>query len=342
MIIDSFLYGGEDDMFLARINHLSDFVDFFLVVESNTTFSGINREFKLKNLIINLNPEIQKKIFVLENRNFIISIDDLEKLNYWPFSKTSNSIKAIFDQVENQKFNPEVSFNEGYQRELIYFAINEFITKNLKIKLTENDWIILSDLDEIPSINFVKSIKHFDKNLLYYAEMIEFVYSPQFIKEEKWIGSVAFNSNKLYENSIYFLRFMLKLNQKNLLAFEVISNGGWHLTSFGNLKLIKKKFDSWGHQELNTFINRSLLKFRLARGYDIFGRNKNIKYIQENNLLPKEILSFFLNESYYIEFKKPNKLDYLINKFASILDRLLRKIYVFNFSKIINCILKNL
>ena len=153
--------------------------------------------------------------------------------------------------------------------------------------MTENDWIILSDLDEIPSMTFIKSINIYDKNLLYYGEMTEFVYSPNFIKEEKWIGSVAFNSKKLYENSIYFLRFMLKLNKGNLMPFKVINDGGWHLTSFGNLKFIKKKLDSWGHQELNTFINRILLKFRIARGYDIFGRNKNTKYIEIISYLKK-------------------------------------------------------
>ena len=342
MFIDSFLYGGEDDIFISRINYLKNFVDFFVVVESNTTFSGIKREFKLKNLVNNFPSELQERIFVFENRNFIGSIADLERLNYWPFSKSSDSIKAIFSQVASQEYKPEISFNEGYQRELIYFAINELITKKLQIQLKENDWIILSDLDEIPSMNFIKSINFFDENLLYYAEMKEFVYSPNFIKEEKWIGSVLFNSKKLYENSIYFLRFMLKLNQGNLIPFKVINDGGWHLTSFGNLKFIKKKLDSWGHQELNTFINRIFLKFRIARGYDIFGRNKNTKYILENNILPKEILSNFLNENYFIKYKKPTKFDYLINKFASILDRFCRKFYIIKFSKIINSILKNI
>jgi len=340
MIIDSFLYGGENDIFISRINYLKNYVDFFVVVESNTTFSGLQREFKLKNLVCKFPQELQERIFVFENINFISSKTDLEILNYWPFSKSSNSIKAVFSQVAAQEYKPEVSFNEGYQRELIYFAINELIRIKPQIKITENDWIILSDLDEIPSINFINSINGFDKNNLYYCEMTEFVYSPNFIKKEKWIGSVAFNSKKLYENSIYFLRFMLKLNQIDRIPFEIINDEGWHLTSFGNLKFIKKKLDSWGHQELNTFINKMLVKFRIERGFDIFGRDKNIKYIHKNDILPQEILTSFLNEDYFIDYKIPTKLDYVVNKLACILDRFFRKFYIIKFSKVSNFIFK--
>ena len=85
MIIDSFLYGGENDIFISRINYLKNYVDFFVVVESNTTFSGLQREFKLKNLVCKFPQELQERIFVFENINFIRSKTDLEILNYWPF-----------------------------------------------------------------------------------------------------------------------------------------------------------------------------------------------------------------------------------------------------------------
>ena len=231
MIIDSFLYGGEDDIFLARINYLKNHVDFFVVIESSTTFSGIKRRFKLKSLVSKFFSEIENKFFIVENRNYIGSINDLTKLNYWPFLQSSNSIKAIFSQVSEQKYKPEIAFNEGYQRELIYFAINELIRKKLKTKFNEDDWIILSDLDEIPSIKFIKFIKYHDMNYLYYAEMIEFVYNPNFLKDEKWIGSVIFNANKLNENSIYHMRFMLKLNKKNNIDYIFPCIGSFKVVS---------------------------------------------------------------------------------------------------------------
>ena len=91
MIYDCFSYWDEDLLLDLRLNILDDYVDFFVVVESNTTFSGIQREFKLKNLVSNFPQELQEKIFVFENINLISSKTDLEILNYWPFSKSSNS-----------------------------------------------------------------------------------------------------------------------------------------------------------------------------------------------------------------------------------------------------------
>ncbi len=331
MIIDSFLYGGEDDIFKARINYLKSYVDYFVIIESNTTFSGIQRFFKLKNLVNKFFPEIKNKIFIFENKNYISSLNDLKKLNYWPFYESSKSVKAILKQVSMQKYKPEISFNEGYQRELIYHAINELISSKLNISLNDNDWIIISDLDEIPSSKFIELIKVYDRNYIYYSEMMEFVHCPNLLREELWIGSVLLNSRKLYENSIYYLRFMLKLDTKINIPSKVISSGGWHLTSFGNLELIQKKLDSWGHQELNTLINRIFLKFRIRRGFDIFGRKKNIKYIKYNKLIPLEILSFFLNNNYVVDYKKPTTFDFFINNFAYFLDRLFSKLFIKSF-----------
>ena len=42
------------------------------------------------------------------------------------------------------------------------------------------------------------------------------------------------------------------------IDFEILFNSGWHLTSFGSLKMISKKINSWGHWELNKLsINSS-------------------------------------------------------------------------------------
>ena len=56
--------------------------------------------------------------------------------------------------------------------------------------------------------------------------------------------------------------------------------------------MIKEK-SSWGHWELNTFLNKRFLLYRIKRCFDIFGRNKKILYIDKNFDLPKSINKIF-------------------------------------------------
>jgi beta-1,4-mannosyl-glycoprotein beta-1,4-N-acetylglucosaminyltransferase len=44
-IYDCFLYNGEQDLAEIRFHELDSRVDYFVIVESNTTFSGQNKEY---------------------------------------------------------------------------------------------------------------------------------------------------------------------------------------------------------------------------------------------------------------------------------------------------------
>ena len=185
---------------------------------------------------------------------------------------------------------------------------------------------MISDVDEIPNFDFIEKIKNIESNKLYYAGMQQYIYSPYYKLEEKWIGSVAFRKNMINNKSIYYIRFMLKHFNIFDIDHKIIFNAGWHLTSFGNLEMIREKINSWGHWELNTFINKLFLEFRINRCFDIFGRNKKIYYSREIIKLPDLIKSKFLNKRYPNTFKKPNRFDYAFNIFLVYFDRLLRRI----------------
>ena len=55
--------------------------------------------------------------------------------------------------------------------------------------------------------------------------------------------------------------------------------------------MIREKINSWGHWELNTFINKLFLEFRISRCFDIFGRDKKISYLKDIDKLPDLIMS---------------------------------------------------
>ncbi len=46
MIVDCFLYNGEEKMLNFRLHELNDYVNYFVICESPYTFSGRKRELK--------------------------------------------------------------------------------------------------------------------------------------------------------------------------------------------------------------------------------------------------------------------------------------------------------
>ena len=48
MIVDAFIFNNEKDILKARLNYLNNHVDYFLIVESNSTFTGITKKRSLR------------------------------------------------------------------------------------------------------------------------------------------------------------------------------------------------------------------------------------------------------------------------------------------------------
>ena len=51
MIIDTFLYFNEEELVDLRINYLKDVVDYFVVIEADTTHQGNPKQFNFEKLI---------------------------------------------------------------------------------------------------------------------------------------------------------------------------------------------------------------------------------------------------------------------------------------------------
>ena len=126
----------DEEMLLdIRLNTLDKFIDKFIIVESLYTHSG-----KEKKLVFDINKYSKFK----------------NKINYIVVKDAPQGIEQITkDDSDIDITNKEIM--NALRRE--NFQRNE-ISKGLT-NLNENDWIIISDLDEIPkldNINF-RSIK---------------------------------------------------------------------------------------------------------------------------------------------------------------------------------------
>jgi len=316
IILDCFLFYNEKNLLYARIDYLKDFVDVFCIVESAYTFTGKKKSFNAKNIIISKYGQMffQSRVVIFENQEYIDAINFKEIEQKYSNTMLLLELKSQSIILDKDKY---VWLNDCYQRELIAKVSKLCVEKNA---LDPNDVIILvSDVDEIPSIEYLLSLGK-TGDAVVFAEMQQFRYNISIVDSEKWIGTVKFGFNHFNSYSVNELRFATKRKSSRLKKYIVHENGGWHFTSFGSINEIKNKMNSWGHQELNTAINRYFLPFRLRYGLDIFGRD--IAYmITKNNKLPIEITNNLQVSSEQVFFE-PNSYHKLVHKIIRFLDRI--------------------
>lgn len=324
MIVDCFIFNNEFSLLSARLNYLNPAVDKFLIVESSYTFTGIYKPFQLKFYISQNFQHMAHKIIVLENGRYLsskVEVQEIGELLSYPAS-----LAELEKTIEYAKVDCRVWLNDGFQRELLANLIDQHCD--------ESDIVIISDVDEIPSLAFVNCIQACSSFEINFAEMMQYRYDVHFRDKSVWIGSVATRRSTVLSEGVNQLRFFTKRGL-NHLNYRIINGGGWHLTSLGSPDEIKNKISSWGHQELNTPINRLMLKFRIQRGLDIFGRQMEIIYTDHPNI-PSQILTQ-LSFNYLHSYKSPSCLEKALNIIACYADRAYRRIrallYQFNLFK---------
>ena len=127
-IIDCFIFYNELDLLNYWLNMLDDIVDYFIIVESTHTFIG-----KEKELFFNNNKELFKKF---ENKIIHIIVNNLPHIH------------------------PNIDFSKGEQSNNERFQRNQIPIGFDNIKLDDEDIIIITDVDEIPNKNTLKTIKN--------------------------------------------------------------------------------------------------------------------------------------------------------------------------------------
>jgi beta-1,4-mannosyl-glycoprotein beta-1,4-N-acetylglucosaminyltransferase len=220
----------DEEMLLGlRLKTLNKYIHKFIIVESKYTHSGDK-----KKLIFDINKysEFKKKI------NYIVTED------------APNGIGNINnDDDENQK-NIKHIMNalrrENYQRNKIKDGLNE---------AAPEDWIIISDLDEIPNLDKIdfnkvnKKIIFFKQRVFYYKLNLE-------LKKIHWIGSRAVKKKNLItpqwlrniKDRIYpKWRLDIILSKKKYNNICYVNDGGWHFSYIKKPEDIEKKLKSYLH-----------------------------------------------------------------------------------------------
>ena len=250
-IYDCFQYFNEDHMVDLRLNILDEYVDYFVISESTKTHQG---ETKKINFDINKFSKFKKKI------KFLVA-DYKEKIDF-----------------KNHKGGE--SPVEQHQRNYLINGLDNALP---------NDYVILSDSDEIPDLNQIKYIKK--KFVAFSQKMFMYKLNLQNLRESNWIGSKI--TKKKYITSMQDFR---NLKFKNYPFWRLdkynqqIINGGWHFSFLQTPTQILTKIRSFSHGEFNNEeINEKNIKEKILNNKDIFGRDTELRKIEIDNSYPEYI-----------------------------------------------------
>ena len=243
-IFDCFMYFDEDLILDARLNILNKYVDFFIIVESKFNHKGEKRSLKLD----------LEKFKKFKNKIKYLVIEDLP-----------NNLEVItgqdFGVTKEHKFINNAVKRENFQRNFIKNGLNE---------AQDEDFILISDLDEIPCLENLnlRSVKEkiivFKQLMTYYKFNLAL---PNFwwhgtkgclkknLKSPQWLRNVK---SKKYS----LLRLDILFSEMRYNSIKFIENGGWHFTNIKSAEEIELKFKSYLHHREFELSNINLNDIR--------------------------------------------------------------------------------
>ena len=292
-IFDCFMFFDEEMLLELRLNILDKFVDKFVIVESSYTHSG-----KEKKLIFDINKYSKFK----------------EKINYIILKDPPKGIEEINNNDSEDEISRKEILNalkrENLQRDTILNGLKDS---------DSNDWIIVSDLDEIPdltNINFAdikNKIIFFKQKVFYYKLNLE-------LKTLKWIGTKACKKKHLkspqwlrnIKDKIYpKWRVDILFSKKKYNDIFFIDNGGWHFSFIKKPEDIEKKLRSYLHhreydvhpigiEKIKNLINSKSVIYdhRVDKTQYKFGGEQKLEKI-DLKFLPKYVSS---NKEKYLDW----------------------------------------
>lgn len=266
-VFDCFPFFNELELLEIRLHELNDIVDQFVLVEATRT-----------------HQKKEKPLVYSENSHL--------------FRDFSHKIRhVIVDRYPGffTRFRPVKNWDyERHQREMIIQGLGD---------ITDEDRIIISDVDEIPSEKAVKSglkqnkpvvfeqrfYSYYLNNLCTYFDTGGNTFIAQKTRDDTgfWHGSVMVSGKGLRE--IKSLNRVRKLRDYDDKRVHVEKDGGWHFTSVGDVERIITKIESYAHAEANTSEVKDADRIRkaIAEGCSIYPDNESrFRLIELTDNLP--------------------------------------------------------
>ena len=252
-IYDCFQYFNEDHIVDLRLNILDKYVDYFVISESTKNHQGKNKKlnFKIQNF-----PRFKNKIR-------LVVADYKDEINF------ENHIGGESPIEQHQRNNLKNGLNDA----------------------SPEDLIILSDSDEIPDLEKIKSIKKNKKFIAFSQKMFTYKFNLQNLDESGWIGSkITKMKNITTMQELRNLKFkkypFWRIDKKD----QQVIDGGWHFSYLQTPEQILEKIKSFSHGEFNNEkINLKNIEKKIIENKDIFERGFKLKKVELDNSFPNYI-----------------------------------------------------
>ena len=228
LIYDCFTYNGEDDLLWLRLETLKNVVDKIIIAEATRTFTG-----KKKKL----------------------------RFNSTNFENFSNKIEYII--VDDLDANPTSPWdNENRQRN----ALAQFISTDKSGSPKDEDWIMLSDVDEIPRPDCIKKFnpQKYKSGLLEQRNYF-YAFNNQAQSDgnsDEWWRKVRITTVKQFRDWFRSMQNLRDFRTKgplrgvkrylNKLQTQNLFDAGWHFSYLMTPDQIIEKLAAFSHQEVNT------------------------------------------------------------------------------------------
>lgn len=266
MIYDCFSFFNELDLLEIRLNTLDKVVDKFILAESTLTHTG--------------NP---KPLYYTENKNRFAKFND----------RIIHIIVDDFPTIPDAKPQEMAWVRENWQRNAIM--------RGLPANAKDDDYVILSDLDEIPSPSaIIKAVQSTTVSRLYLTMFYYFLNYKNYTYPTWQLGPQVLPLKSLLTDELIseynpsaFVdprvnKGMTPTVARFLKAQRIIKNAGWHFSYCGGIPAIQAKLKSIAHTENNTTENTDYnqIKKRIFAGKPPFERDDRFFAVRINSTFP--------------------------------------------------------
>ncbi len=228
-IFDCFMYFDEEIVLDTRLNCLNQYVDYFVIIESSYTHSGVKRDlkFNIKKFDRFKNKIIYKIYDEIPNRIFKINDSDSET-------------------IKSHKYIENAILRENGQRNYILEGIKD---------ADDEDLILISDVDEIPNLSKVNFKEIKEKIILFKQDMFYYKFNLK-LPNMEWTGTKGCKKKDLIspqwlrnikDRKYPFFRIDTFFSKDKYISVKIVKNGGWHFSNIKAPEEIEHKLKSYLH-----------------------------------------------------------------------------------------------